>query len=260
MRDVKEFDELYARLEDMKKRAFRGEIGISAFLSPRELHYSKAYLSRSGVAFLEHGGYPDSERKKLYVLPEYMEGIEDISSLGEYGEETGICAISAKGSGFCKLSHRDFMGSLLGLGVERSVIGDIIVTEEVSATVFCDIKIADFLVNEWHEVGHDRIKCARLEEDRIALPERRYAQISDTVASARLDCVVAALCNLARERARECVVSELCEIDYEKETRPDREVVAPALIAVRGYGKFRVLSIGGQTKKGRYRLSAQKFL
>ncbi|MBE6593516.1 MAG: hypothetical protein E7642_05930 [Ruminococcaceae bacterium] len=260
MRDIKEFDELYARLEDMKKRAVRGEIGISAFLSPRELHYAKAYLSRSGTAFLEYGGYRDAERKRLYVLPEYMEGIEEAGSLGEYGEETGICAVCAKGSGFCKLSHRDFMGSLLGLGVERSVIGDIIVTEELSATVFCDIKIADFLVNEWHEVGHDRIKCAILQVGEMALPERRYAQISDTVASARLDCVVAALCNLARERARACVVSELCEIDYEKETRPDKEVVPPALISVRGYGKFRVLSIEGQTKRGRYRISAQKFL
>ena len=152
------------------------------------------------------------------------------------------------------------MGSLLGLGIERSVIGDIAVTDENSAVVFCDTKIVDFLVNEWREVGHDRIRCTRIKEGDFSLPERRYAQINDTVASARLDCVVAALCNLARERARTCVVSELCELDYECETRPDREVSAPALITVRGYGKFRVLSIGGQTKKGRYRLEAQKFL
>ena len=260
MRDLKEFDELFARLEDMKKRAVRGEIGISAFLSPRELYYAKAYLSRSGSAYLEYGGYSDAERKKLYILPEYMEEAESIEALGEYGEDSGICIISAKGSGFCNLSHRDFMGSLLGLGIERSVIGDIAVTDENSAVVFCDTKIVDFLVNEWREVGHDRIKCARIKEGDFSLPERRYAQINDTVASARLDCVVAALCNLARERARTCVVSELCELDYECETRPDREVSAPALITVRGYGKFRVLSIGGQTKKGRYRLEAQKFL
>lgn len=260
MRDVREFDELYARLEDIKKRAVRGEIGISAFLSPRELHYAKSYLARFGTALFEYGGYPDAERKRLYVLPEYMEGAEDVGAFREYGEDTGICTLFAKGSGFCKLSHRDFMGSLLGLGVERSVIGDIIVIEENSAVVFCDIKIADFLVNEWREVGHDRIKCARAKEGELVLPERRCAQISDTVASARLDCVVAALCNLARERARECVVSELCEINYERETRPDRGVVAPALVSVRGYGKFRVLSISGQTKKGRYRLLAEKFL
>ncbi len=260
MRDIKEFDELFARLEDMKKRAVRGEIGISAFLSPRELYYAKARLDRSGTEYLEYGGYLNAERKKLYVLPEYMEGIEGVEAFGDYGEDSGICAVFAKGSGFCNLTHRDFMGSLLGLGIERSVIGDIAMTDENSAVVFCDTKISDFLVNEWREVGHDKVKCARVDAKEIVLPERRYAQINDTVASARLDCVVAALCNLARERARTCVVSELCELNYECETRPDREVSAPALITVRGYGKFRVLSIGGQTKKGRYRLQAQKFL
>ena len=171
-----------------------------------------------------------------------------------------ISAISVKGSGFVRLSHRDFMGSLLGMGIERSVIGDIVVTDTESAVVMCDSKIADFLINEWTEVGHDKVRCSRVTPGEDFAPERKYAPISDTVASARLDCIVAALCNLSRERARVCVVSGLCELNYECEERPDREVVPPALISVRGYGKFKVCSIGEQTKKGRFRLAAQKFV
>jgi RNA-binding protein YlmH len=258
MKDVREFDGLYARLEDMKKRAIRGELGISAFLSPRELHYAMSYLGTGGdIAF---GGYSDAERKRIYFLPEYMENVTDVSSFADFGEDSGIVSISVRGSGFVRLSHRDFMGSLLGMGIERSVIGDIVVLDGESAVVMCDSKIADFLINEWTEVGHDKVRCSRVTVGEDFAPERRYAPISDTVASARLDCIVAALCNLSRERARACVVSGLCELDYECEERPDREVTPPALISVRGYGKYRVCSIGEQTKKGRLRLTAQKFL
>ena len=260
MKDIKDFEELYARLEDMKKRAVRGEMGISAFLSPREIHYAQAYLNRSGALFLAYGGYGDAERRRIYLLPEYMEGVDSPSAFADFGEDSGICAIRARGSGFCNLCHRDFMGSLLALGVERDVIGDIIVLDGTTAVVVCERRIGEFLINEWRSAGRDRIKCDFIELSDSFAPERRYEQINDTVASARIDCVVAALCNLARERARESVVSELCEVDYECEARPDREIVPPCTVSVRGYGKFRVLSIGGQTKKGRLRLVAQKFL
>ena len=258
MRDVRELEGLYARLEDMKKRAIRGELGISAFLSPRELHYACAYLGSEG--YITYGGYGDAERKRIYFLPDYMEGVIDVSSFADFGEESGIDTVFVKGSGFVRLTHRDFMGSLLGIGIERSVIGDIVVLDGESAVVMCDAKIADFLINEWTEVGHDKVRCSRVDLGGDFVPERRYAPISDTIASARLDCIVAALCNLSRERARVCVVSGLCELDYECEERPDREVTPPALISVRGYGKFRVNSIGDPTKKGRLRLTAQKFL
>ena len=111
MKDVKDFDELCARLEDMKKRVIRGEMGISAFLSPRELHAARTYLGRTGTVFFEYGGYADAERKRLFVLPEYMEDADSVEKLSGYGESTYIDSVYAKGSGFCKLSHRDFMGS-----------------------------------------------------------------------------------------------------------------------------------------------------
>ena len=260
MRDLTEFDELYAKLEDMKKRAVRGEIGSGAFLSPREVMYAERYLSNAGADFFSFGGYADAERRRIYVLPEYMEGVSSVEDLLAYGESSGIDAICASGSGFCTLAHRDFMGSLLGLGISRDLIGDIAMIDDHRALVLCQTHITEFLLNEWREVRNDRIKCAKLNLDEIEIPERKCAQINDTVASARLDCVVAALCNLSRERAKDCVVSELCEVDYECESRPDKELSAPCLISVRGYGKFRLVEIGGFTKKGRLKLSAQKFL
>ena len=259
-RDIKEFDGLYARLEDLKKRAVRGEMGISAFLSPRELHYAESYLRRSGVCFISFGGCNSVERKRLYILPEYMESVKEAEELLEYGSDTAIVALEIKGSGYVSLSHRDFMGALLCLGIERGVLGDIITLGGGSAVAFCDARIADFIIKELCEVGRDKVKCRLLSIDKDFCPARSVVAISDTVASARLDCVVAALCKLSREKARLTVLSGEAELDYEYCERPDREVTAPCVLSVRGYGKFRVCSLSELTKKGRIRLVAEKFL
>ncbi len=261
MKDTKntEFDGLFARLEDLRKRAARGDMGISAFFSPRELHYAKGFLERSGACFFCYGGYADAERQRIYILPEYMESATP-DELGEYGYSCDIAVIEAKGSGFEKLSHRSFMGALLGLGIERAVVGDIVMTSEDSAYVFCERGIADFLPSHWERAGRDKIKLSETSVSADFAPARSFAPVSDTVASARLDCVVAALCSLSREKARSTVEAGLVELDYECEERPDREVTAPCLISVRGVGKFRVTSLSDKTRKGRYRLVGEKFL
>jgi RNA-binding protein YlmH len=80
------------------------------------------------------------------------------------------------------------------------------------------------------------------------------------VASSRLDCVVAAVCSLSRERARAVVESGLVELDFECEERADRAINPPCVISVRGFGRFKINSVSDKTKKGRYRLLAQKYL
>lgn len=251
---------LYARLDDLYARAERGELGISAFLSPRELHYAAAYLERVGRRFITFGGYSDAERRRVYILPDYLEGVEDAWALSDFGLDSEIRMLSVKGSGFVGLNHRDFMGSLLGLGLKRDVIGDIVIVGESEAAVLCDGNIVEFLLSHWEKAGRDKIKVTETDRGSDFAPERRMASVTDTVASPRLDCVVAALCSLSREKAREAVVSALVELDYECEERPDREVRPPCVLSVRGYGRFAVDSLADKTKKGRYRLIGRKYL
>ena len=252
---------LFARLEDLRARAEHGEVAVSAFLSPRELHFARRELDRSGIPFFAFGGYEGAQRQRVYLLPDYMEDVNSERELLDYGYSTDVCVIKVRGSGFVTLSHRDFMGSLLGLGVERSVIGDIVVTDAGrEAVVFCDDTIAVFLLETWTKVGNDKIRTERISLPENFIPARRFAPISDTVASPRLDAVVAAICKLSREKARVMVENETVEVDYETLSRPDRTVEAPCLVTVRGYGKYRILSLSEQTKKGRYRLAAEKYL
>ena len=258
--DFKRDEVFYSRLEDLKRCANRGNLGISAFFSPREIFLAEEYLKRGGIEFAFFGGYEDAERKKCYILPEFMGEVEHISQVCEYGYSLEIAALSIKGSGFEKLSHRAIMGSILGLGIERDVVGDIVLQSENEAVFFCDARLVDFFVANLERIGRDKVKVCQIDVADVELPKKKFLQVSDTIASARLDCIVAALCSLSRERAKERIENSLVELNFELEERPDREVLAPAIISIRGVGKFRVLSVSDKTKKGRYRLLAEKYL
>lgn len=257
--DIKSFDSLFARLDDLKECAVRGNVGISAFFSPREEIAACEYLTRGKVNFISYGGYSDAERKKIYVLPDFIEE-GSIEALIEFGFSCEMDCVEIRGSGFETLSHRAVMGSILGLGIERDVVGDIVMLNENRAIFFCDSRLTPFFCESLERVGRDKVRVRKIELDESILPERKVQRINDTVASARLDCVVAAICSLSRERAKEKITSSLVELNYECEERVDREVSVPAIISVRGVGRFRIISLNDKTKKGRYRLVAEKFL
>ena len=261
--DIKSFDSLFARLEDLKECAGRGSLGVSAFFSPREELAASEYLKRAKAAFISFGGYTDAERRKIYILPDYIELLEDndgIEVICDFGFSTDIDCVRIKGSGFEELSHCAVMGSILGLGVERDAIGDIVMLDRHNAVFFCESRLTAFFEENLERVGRDKVKTLRIELDENIIPERKTQKISDTVASARLDCVVSALCSFSRERAKEAILSSLVELNYECEERADREVSVPAVISVRGFGKFKIISLSDKTKKGRYRLMAEKFI
>ena len=260
---------LAARLDDLLEKAAKGELGITQFLTPRELHRAGEYLARRGASYVKFGGYSSAERQRIYLLPDYMEELSDNealndfeSKISEYGYSINISLLKISGSGYRHLTHRDFLGSVLGLGIERDVVGDVVLldSEGREAALICDSAIAQFIESELTFVANDKVKISSVSLGSIALPEKRTSPIHDTVAAPRLDAVVAALCNLSRDKARTVVTTGLAELDFECEERPDRTVTAPAVISVRGYGRYRVLSLCDKTKKGRYRLEAEKYI
>lgn len=264
-----EIKTLVARLEDHISSAARGELGITPFLTPKELHIAEEYLKRRGAAFVACGGYPMAERKRIYLLPDYMEELSCAESdhelenkISEYGYSLNISLLTVRGSGYRRLTHRDFLGSALGLGVERAVMGDIVLLDEEGreAALFCDGAIAEFFLRELTCVANDKVKVSVTDMGKIRLPEKKTQPIHDTVAAPRLDAVVAALCSLSRDKARAAVATGIVELDFETEERPDRTVSSPAIISVRGYGRYKVLSLSDKTRKGRYRLEAEKYV
>ncbi|MBQ9802723.1 MAG: hypothetical protein IJW51_06615 [Clostridia bacterium] len=253
---------LLARARDLLARAERGEVCHTPFLTPREQKLLARGLGAANACTLQDGGYPAAERKRVFFLPEYITCLEGELRDGLLAEPRAeaLCAVSVKGSGYRALSHRDYLGAVLNLGIERDAIGDICVLPTGEAVLFCDRVIADFLFENLTRVARDAVTVAPA----VLPPDfdggRTFAPMSDTVASPRADAVVAALCNLARERAQALFAQGAVELDYEPLEKYDREVPEGATLTVRGHGKFIVRALSDKTKKGRFRLLADRYL
>ena len=260
-----------ARLEDAIRKSTTGSVAYLPFLTMRERRRAERLLEAHGMhnAYWFWGGHPTAERTCLFLLPEYLVAMLSENSderdamlkdyLCEELHET-VMSLAIKGSGFRNLSHRDYLGAILGLGIERDAIGDVAVQDEHNAILFCPRTLGAFFIGELTKVGSDTVRCRECVIDENFTDGKKYRPISDTVASARLDCVVAALCNLSREAAQSAVRSGLVEVDFEPEERVDTVLEPPITVSVRGYGRFVLRAFDGETKKGRLRLRADQLV
>ncbi len=254
--------QLLARAADLFERAQSGEIVYTPFLTPREQKLLQVKYAFARERVLCAGGYADAERRRMYMLPEYMVELDPHVRDELLAEcfATSLLALQVRGSGYRELEHRDFLGAVLNLGIERDAIGDICVISPHEAILFCDRVMASFLHEHLVRVANDAVGVCEISLSPDFDGGRAFEPCSDTVASPRADAVVAALCNLSRERAQALFARALVEIDYEPVEKYDREVSAGAIITVRGHGKFIVRSLSDKTKKGRFRLLADRYV
>ena len=253
---------LFAHVADLFDRAESGEVVFTPFLTPREQREVQRKYAFLQDRVLMLGGYAEAERCRAVLLPPYMAELEGEVREAILVEETkeALVAVSVVGSGYRELSHRDYLGSILNLGLERDAIGDIAVLSPYEAVLFCDRLMATFLTENLTRVARDAVKVRTVELAPDFNGGRKFEPVSDTVASPRADAVVAALCNLSRERAQALFAQGLVELDYEPLEKYDREVSEGAVLTVRSHGKFIVRSLSDKTKKGRYRLLADRYV
>jgi len=204
---------LLARIEDLARRAERGEVCATSFLSPMEQHQAKEYLDRAGLCgrYLFWGGYEEAERKKILLLPPYMEGTSTREELAGWGDFDEVATLEVTGSGYRTLTHRDYLGSLLGLGLERDVIGDIM-AEGGTAVMVVKSSIADYLKENLTKIGRYRVEIT-LHEQYTVTPKTDFEESYDTVASMRLDAVVASIFKTSRGGASDAIGGGLVAVN-----------------------------------------------
>lgn len=155
------------------------------------------------------------------------------------------------------LSHRDFLGTLMAQGINRDTVGDILVGEG-RCVLFVRIEISEYVTTQMHKVGGTGIRF--VEGSLSDLPqERSWIEISDTIASQRLDCIVASFTHLSREKSNLLIRSGSVSLNYEIVLSGSEKVSPEDILSIRGYGKYRVDQIGPLTKKGRLRLLAKRY-
>lgn len=229
----------------------RGIPGCSSFLSPHEQALTEQLLRGMELHFF--GGTPDAERRMCCWLPEYLD--EDWLS-----SEDGPCAaVRAEFFAQDRLSHRDFLGALMGAGIKRETVGDIFVSEGQ-----CDFlvtrEILPYVLQNLSSAGRARLTLRELPLGEVCAPQAQIKSIRDTVSSLRLDSVLSSGFGLSRGKACEYIESGKAELNHLLCIKPDKPVAEGDVISVRGLGKIRLEEISGTTKKGRTGILISRFV
>ena len=241
---------IISRAEDAVYAADKNyQVKHIGFLTPYErgLIMKNVYPSADiKVAF--DGGFPDAERSIFICFPEYI----------EYDIDEIITVIRIRGRELNNLTHRDYLGSLMGLGITRENIGDILVNDE-GAFLFVKCEIADYIMQNLDKIGRNGIKKELVKCSEAVIPTPKLKELSGTVASERIDALIAFCTNLSRNKVCELIESGLVSLNFSNVTSVSAKFSENDLISIRGYGRFRVKEIGGLTRKGRISVKADKF-
>ena len=244
---------LLAKLWDKINAGIRKNIpSNTCFLSPRELEMAK-YLFGEWSGLHAFGGYADAERKMLVYLPEYLEE----SAL--YDEDSPCVCLRATFYPGDTLSHRDFLGALMGAGIGRETVGDICVGKS-SCDFFVTAEIAPYILQNFLSAGRTKLSLQQIPLADASIPEPEVKEIKDTMASLRLDSVISSGFRIGRSLAAQYVNAGKAAIDGLPCEKPDKQISEGMKISVRGLGKIKLVSVNGRTKKDRISVVIHRYV
>lgn len=239
---------MLSKMCDLAQRAEKtGRYMYSRFLNPGEQMLIKERKNILGeVSFF--GGYAEADRCVA-------------SFPGEMWDELNypITALRIIPSSKKLYSHRDYLGSILALGIDRELTGDIIVTDD-GAYIFVLEDIADFIVMNLFKVASSPVKIVPVEDPEALVPGRRFKEISATVSSLRFDCVLSAVANKSRSVTSGLIAEGLASVNYDVVKNTSFQIKNGDVISLKGFGKVIVETDGCLTKKGRIHLNFKKYV
>lgn len=243
---------LLARIYDKLTRGLERNIFVATgFLSPREQMMTRRLLSHMPLLFF--GGCAGAERRVACYLPEYM--TEDFLA----ADDGPVAAVRAAYYEKDTLTHRDFLGSLMGAGVKRETLGDIYVSQGQ-----CDFLVTrpvlPYLLENLTSAGRTKLRLTTISLEDVRRPVTETKKIRDTVPSLRLDCLVGAAFSLARGPAAQLITAGKVAVNDLVCLKGDRQLQQGDHIAARGFGKAVLAQVGGTTRKGRLSVTIEKWL
>lgn len=245
------------RLSELAERSYaKGIYTFTDFLTLAEQSVAldaQKELAFAGPSFF--GGADFCERKMLRFGKEEELGYEQPFPIT-------LLKISPSAPAFAsELSHRDFLGSLMNLGIERAVLGDILLRDN-TAYLFCCEHIAQYIMENLVSVRREKVTCSQIEDIRDLPeglePKKEIRRLS--VASLRLDSLVAGVWHVSRTDAVELIEKGTVYINQKLCLSPDKQVKENDLVTVRGKGRFTFLGVNYMSRKGRDNVSVELFV
>ena len=244
---------LQKRLIELSRTAYqRGIVTFSDFLNLNELNIlhtiPKSELDTNYITF---GGYDYSERQMVAFLPDAL--------CYDYEYPISVLKISPLQKKFSdKLSHRDYLGAILNLGIERYKMGDILVEDDF-AILFIHSSLEDFIIDELRRIKHTSV-IATVEDIKEFNYKPKTKEIVGSVSSLRLDSLLALAFSSSRSKLVAFIEGGKVFVNGKLITSNGYQIKENDIISVRGLGRFRYIETTSQTKKGRYYVTIELYV
>lgn len=216
-----------------------GVVVASNFLEPSEVVETKGVLKNIPVVL--YGGFEKAERKVIFIGAD-----DDFENFNEY-----ISVIRLLSN--VELSHRNVLGSVLGLGLKREMIGDVLIDGNL-----CDIivskSVTEFLLSNLKYVGREKVSVKEVPLDELIKLKENFKEIYASVSSLRIDSIISAGFGISREKSADAVRDELVKVNFMLVKSPAKAVCLGDVISVRGKGRLEIAEVGGVTKSGRQKV------
>lgn len=251
---VGEDREVLARALDLAELAMRyRQFQRTDFLNPYQVQLILAVMARlADVRAIGDGGYPEAERQQIVVYPDYLqwedgsEGLAFLQLSGQFGQTR-------------QPNHRDYLGALLGLGLKRSKLGDILVDEQGAQLIVAQ-EVAGFIQANLLQVSRWSVEIQETTRQALRLPEKKGKEVCCTVASLRLDAVAAAGYGISRSKLVGEINGENAMLNWKPCKDPGRNVQEGDVISFKGRGRMEIVSVNGTSRKGRIFVTLRRLL
>jgi RNA-binding protein YlmH len=228
------------------------EVRVTDFLDPAEQQMAEE-IARSypDMEYYFDGGHAEAERKLL------------VAFVHEFQDEhirvpIGALRITSNDPNEYP-SHRDYLGSILGLGISREKIGDILVINN-SADVIVKEEVLSYIGLNLIKVGNTSVSVEEISLKEVLQPERRYKELASTVASLRLDAIASIAYGISRSKIVPYIKGENVKLNFKVVKDPKAEVNEGDIISASRLGRAKVVEIGGQSKKGRTFVKIHRYI
>ena len=242
-----------ARVIDLAEQAIKTwDVVLTDFLSPPALAEIQQQFARlTEVQLLAWGGYPQAERQRLAIAR---------SELPLDSSQVSVAALDIAGNFlFDPATHRDFLGAILGTGLVREKIGDIIVLGERGGQAIVVPDMVEFIETQLTQVRSVPVKTQRIELSELKIREPKKKELTTVEASMRLDAIASAGFGVSRSKMADLINAGDVRVNWKDINQASYIVKSGDLIAIRGKGRLEVGEVA-VTKKERYRVQLTRFI
>ncbi|WP_110929346.1 YlmH family RNA-binding protein [Bacillus massiliglaciei] len=246
--DEKEFIDQSLGWIDLVKRNYSPK--LTDFLDPRQQQILTAILGNDPEAGLEFfGGGDQAERKRALLYPDYL-----TPQLSDFQLALYEVVYPSK---FVTLDHRQVLGSLMSLGLKREKFGDILIAKH-QVQFAASEEIGDYIRANLNKIGQASVTVKRIPLEKIAAEAESWIEQTCTVSSLRLDAVLSTILNISRQKSQALIAGGKVKLNFKQTESVTEDCCEGDILSVRGYGRCKVFSIEGKTKKDKWRINIGK--